>query len=170
MPNSEEATATEEVKRIPVSEFLESIPPNRIVAISVLQHYANRLQRYALATPDIQLHCPSDACNGMRFFKCITASPELSETFKYQFLTYVCRNCNRFSKVYAVGSRLTDNNDGEMLKFGEWPPFGPPTPARVIALIGPDRDAFLAGRRSENQGMGIGAFAYYRRVVEKPKE
>jgi hypothetical protein len=25
------------------------------------------------------------------------------------------------------------------------------------------------GRRAENQGMGIGAFAYYRRVVENQK-
>ena len=52
-------------------------------------------------------------------------------------------------------------------KIGEYPPFGPPTPARVIALIGKDRDLFLKGRRAENQGFGIGAFSYYRRVVER---
>jgi hypothetical protein len=55
------------------------------------------------------------------------------------------------------------------MKYGEVPEFGPPTPARVIALIGPDRDMFLQGRRAENQGFGIGAFAYYRRVVENQK-
>ena len=43
------------------------------------------------------------------------------------------------------------------------------TPSRLISLVGPDRDAFLKGRRSENQGLGIGAFAYYRRVVENQK-
>jgi hypothetical protein len=36
-------------------------------------------------------------------------------------------------------------------------------------MIGPDRDAFLKGRRAEIQGLGIGAFAYYRRVVENQK-
>jgi len=56
-----------------------------------------------------------------------------------------------------------------MYKFGETPPFGPPTPARVISLIGPDKEYFLKGRRAENQGLGIGAFAYYRRVVENQK-
>jgi hypothetical protein len=56
--------------------------------------------------------------------------------------------------------------DYEVTKFGETPPFGPPTPAKVITLIGPDKDIFLKGRRAENQGLGIGAFAYYRRVVE----
>jgi hypothetical protein len=57
----------------------------------------------------------------------------------------------------------------EILKLGEDPPFGPRVPPRVISLIGPDREAFLKGRRSENQGLGIGAFAYYRRVVENQK-
>jgi hypothetical protein len=54
-------------------------------------------------------------------------------------------------------------------KFGENPPYGPPTPSRLISLIGPDRELFLKGRRSENQGLGIGAFGYYRRVVENQK-
>lgn len=33
-------------------------------------------------------------------------------------------------------------------------------------LMGGERDAYLKGRRCENQGLGIAAFAYYRRVVE----
>lgn len=55
------------------------------------------------------------------------------------------------------------------LKIGEYPAFGNYTPARVISLIGPDREMFLQGRRAENRGLGIGAFAYYRRVVENQK-
>ena len=54
----------------------------------------------------------------------------------------------------------------EAYKFGELPHFGPPIPARVLRLIQPDRELFLSGRRCENQGLGIGAFTYYRRVVE----
>jgi hypothetical protein len=62
-----------------------------------------------------------------------------------------------------------ESTSGWLFKFGEDPPFGPPTPARVITLIGPDREYYLKGRRAENQGMGIGAFGYYRRVVENQK-
>ena len=58
---------------------------------------------------------------------------------------------------------------GECCKFGELPPFGPYVPSKLIELIEPDRDLFLQGRRCENQGFGIGAFAYYRRVVENQK-
>ena len=36
-------------------------------------------------------------------------------------------------------------------------------------MVGPDRDLFLKGRSAENRGLGIGAFAYYRRVVEEQK-
>ncbi|HEY5778125.1 MAG TPA: hypothetical protein VIT00_05275 [Terrimicrobiaceae bacterium] len=53
--------------------------------------------------------------------------------------------------------------------MGEIPPFGPPSSARLIKLVGRDRETFLKGRRCENQGLGIGAFIYYRRVVENQK-
>jgi hypothetical protein len=50
------------------------------------------------------------------------------------------------------------------------PPFGPPTPARLLRILGSvEKDYYLKGRRAEIQGMGIGAFAYYRRVVENQK-
>jgi len=35
--------------------------------------------------------------------------------------------------------------------------------------MGPDREEFLKGRRCENQGLGVSAFIYYRRVVENQK-
>jgi hypothetical protein len=56
-----------------------------------------------------------------------------------------------------------------VLKFGEIPTFGPPTPSRVISILGGEREYYLKGRRAENQGLGIGAFAYYRRVLENQK-
>jgi hypothetical protein len=39
----------------------------------------------------------------------------------------------------------------------------------VLRLFGEDRDNFIKGRQCENQGLGVGAFAYYRRVVENHK-
>lgn len=51
-----------------------------------------------------------------------------------------------------------------------WRKSGPPTPTRLLRLFGSDREIFLKGRRCENQGLGIGAFTYYRRVVEGHKD
>lgn len=90
------------------------------------------------------------------------------------FMLYMCRNCERTLKRYALiirpGSKALRRDIGEVIKIGEWPPFGPITPPRFVSLIGPDRELFLKGRRAEINGLGIGAFAYYRRVVENNKE
>ena len=39
-------------------------------------------------------------------------------------------------------------------------------PAKLLRLFGKDAETFLKGRTCETQGLGVGAFAYYRRVVE----
>jgi hypothetical protein len=54
----------------------------------------------------------------------------------------------------------------DAVKLGEWPAFSPRTPSRVMSIVGQDRELFLKGRRAELEGLGVGAFAYYRRVVE----
>jgi hypothetical protein len=49
------------------------------------------------------------------------------------------------------------------------PAFGPPVSPKLIKLIGGDREMFLKGRRCENQGLGVSAFVYYRRVLENQR-
>ena len=86
------------------------------------------------------------------------------------FIKYICRNCSKSAKSFAVrfvADRDTGAYGGEIYKYGELPNFGPPTPPR---LLGDDKELFLKGRRAESQGMGIAAFAYYRRVIESQKE
>ena len=122
--------------------------------------------------PDIQLHCPSELCGGMRVFGCDSDTRFVNKNnWTTVFVTYKCRNCQRQTKVYALILKSDDAKpeSGLAQKLGEVPAFGPPVPARVITLIGPDRELFLRGRRAENHGLGIGAFAYYRRVVENQK-
>jgi hypothetical protein len=88
------------------------------------------------------------------------------DVWKDGVLRYVCRNCERQVKKYAVSFKLGKEGNGTAYKFGELPLFGDPLPTRIFSLIGPDKELFLQGRRSENRGMGIGALTYYRRVVE----
>lgn len=159
---------------IDLAEFLESYPPgsNALVQGIARARVAPPGAAPQLVTPDIQLHCPSEKCRGVRIFEC-TEDSEYSITSEGgpRFLTYVCRNCKESSRLYALAARITTKSvkgvfDGEVYKIGEMPPFGPPVPARVISLVGPERNLFLKGRRAENQGLGIGSFAYYRRVVD----
>jgi hypothetical protein len=88
------------------------------------------------------------------------------------FANYVCSNCRSNTKTYSIRVGVTSEEDeaiGMAFKFGERPAFGPPTPTRMLKLLGDQREIFLKGRRCENQGLGVGAFAYYRRVVEHQK-
>ena len=152
------------------AEFLESSPPDVQESISDLAvQYPNRADLFQANTADIQLHCPSEPCGGIRVFRRSGDSPFITSKWSFNYITYVCRNCGKTFKTYAVALRREAGLSGQAQKLGENPTFGPPVPARVITLIGPDRDLFLRGRRAENHGLGIGAFAYYRRVVENQK-
>ncbi len=87
------------------------------------------------------------------------------------YTTYLCSNCRKTKKIFSLAAKINSekSDSGQCYKFGELPVYGPPTPSRLIKLIGPDRELFLKGRRCENQGLGIGAFVYYRRVVDNQK-
>ncbi len=131
------------------AESLESTPPEVPESISDLLQLDGR--SWVVAAPDLQLHCSYEQCQGVRFFHC--ASPTIFVPDSRQtdaFMTYVCRNCRRTFKTYAL--RIVQEGDhvyGAAMKYGEQPSFGPPIPSRVISLIGPDRELFLRGRRGK---------------------
>ena len=166
-------------KDIPWEEFLASHPPGKTLPIfQIANKKAKGVSRarfpitnYFLRTPDVKLYCDNEACNRAQFFQCKRSPIQLEEDQWLQtFLTYQCRNCRKSFKTFAIEVKCFGGGEnGEARKFGEWPPFGPHVPSRVITLIREDRELFFAGRRAESQGMGIGAFAYYRRVVENQK-
>ena len=165
----------EEIAYHTISEFLESTPPNQLIHISDLSFLkqAQYTKFNAMRTPEIQLHCEHENCNGVRFFRCVSGKEhELnSKNYEFFYVKYRCSNCQSVEKTFSLAAKVQVDGkpQGECYKFGELPTFGPPVSPKLIKLIGPDRDEFLKGRRCENQGLGVGAFIYYRRVVENQK-
>lgn len=149
-------------------ELLEKIAPGKAVLVSDFEA-TDRQGTARVRTPEITLHCKE--CGGDRFFAPTAQSAFVGDRKSNDsFLTYMCRNCRKSFKTFALGALYDSEAKGwTVFKYGEDPSFGPPTPSRAITLIGPDRDQFLKGRRCENQGLGVGAFVYYRRVVESQK-
>jgi len=117
------------------AEFLEGIAPSAAREVSDLRE--QRQGHWILNTPDVQLHCDSESCGGIRFFR-YTGKMVYFGTEKVMevFLRYECRNCEEREKIYAVvGIRdETGKAEGSALKLGEWPVFGPPTPPRLVSL------------------------------------
>lgn len=181
MTSEESATNDAQEAGFEWGGFLESHPPGqmRLVRNLVMPTRINRHDNSArsLREPDLQLHCSSDTCGDSRVFHSVnsTASWISSDAASNFFLTYQCRNCQSYEKLYAVRALRAGDEDnpegsGYALKLGELPSFGPPVPNRVLSLFGPDRELFLHGRQVENQGLGIGAYAYYRQVVSNHKQ
>ena len=161
-----------EPERISLKQFYEETPPGRSVLVKNV--FVTKLSQYEdsheIIFPVIQLYCETDGCDGFRFFHSDDYDYGKRKERRDHFVTYVCRNCGKTKKIYAFSSVFDKKGiDATLYKFGEDPPFGPHTPARVISLIGPEREYYLKGRRAESQGLGIAAFAYYRRVVENQK-
>ena len=159
--------------------FLQSVPPGAERTISDLFGLKDHPHRVgtglpkllSVNTPDIQLHCPTETCRGVRIFECRTfhGPPARGDSENF-FLTYTCRNCRKGFKTYALLISREQAESGSAVKYGEMPAFGPPLPARLLKMVGGDGALLRKGRRAENQSLGIGAFAYYRRVVENQKD
>ena len=122
-----------------------------------------------MVTPDLRLHC--QRCDGERMFRRKgQPPPSLSaESANERVINYLCGDCREQVKSFALLIAVGKSNEGVVYKYGELPPFGVPVPNKLLRLFGKDGATFLKGRQCENQGLGIGAFAYYRRVVENHK-
>jgi len=161
-----------EPRTVAAAEFFERVAPGEKVLVPQMAMQVRGAYNtyWELQLPVLELHCTFESCGGVRFFESkneLNAEPrELSS----HFASFVCKNCTKSSKTYAFTVLIrSDGASVELTKFGEQPAFGPPTPARLVTLIGSERDYYFKGRRSENQGLGIAAFAYYRRVIENQK-
>ncbi|MGD2097329.1 MAG: hypothetical protein PVG35_07080 [Desulfobacterales bacterium] len=160
------------IEAVKFEDFLSKYPPGEAQAVSNLGIKRSPNSIPILMKPRLKLHCPNSICGGVRFFDSYqTKKVPLSEKWTRIFLHYSCANCRTHSKIFAIMARWnTDIDEGEAIKIGEWPPFGPRVSARVISILGDHKDLFLMGCRSEIQGLGIGALAYYRKVIENQKD
>ncbi len=155
-----------------VREFFESVPPSKHAAVMDMRAKKSPYPSTELLNlPEILLFCEHENCNGERLFK-NTGTVTLQEDRNTNtYVYYRCKNCSEAVRVYSLAAQFDLNKpSGVMFKFGEYPQFGPPTPAKVIRVLGAEKDYYFKGRQSENQGLGIAAFAYYRRVVENQKD
>jgi hypothetical protein len=173
------AANIKEPEQEPISmvEFLENRPPGSMLKIADLMEvetYSRGGTQWRLHTPPIHLYCDSPECSGPRYYRYSRGDRFLKrdEGCSFEtFITYICSNCGHQDKIFSlfVEAKGPLELEGRSFKFGELPPFGPVTPSRLLKMLGDNRDLFMKGRRCESQSLGIGAFGYYRRVVENQR-
>jgi hypothetical protein len=159
------------IQTIKFEDLLSKYPPGQMYIIKNLGISRSPSSAPVLNKPRLKLYCPDDFCNGVRFFDAHQApKAALTEKWTRLFLHYSCSNCRCRSKIFAIMARWnTVADEGEAVKVGEWPPFGPPLSAGATSIAGHNKALFLMGHRAEMQGLGIGAMVYYRKVIENQK-
>ena len=154
--------------------FLESKPPNSPVflpGLLTLGSLALAMAGKAGATincfnpGEIDLHC--EKCDGSRTFATVP-DIHLGEPRTYKLIVYRCCNCRKATKAFAVLFERNKEGDVEAMKLGEFPPFSSPISPQIKKLFTDkaDLELYRSGVRAMDQGFGIGAAAYFRRIVE----
>jgi hypothetical protein len=175
MPNeSAKAGPTEQAELPSLGTFLQKATPGQEQEVSVVLNWEATLSRWELVLPFLALYCEFHTCEDFCFFDPDTSHIPMGhddatgQIYKLAFASYTCRHCMCTSKVFAlrVQSAGGSARTAKIMKFGEDPPAVGPTPRSLRLLLGDQWNLFLQGRRSELAGLGIGAFVYYRRVIE----
>jgi hypothetical protein len=114
------------------------------------------------------MHCANDNCAGVRRH----TKEGVSNSFEYRnrvyaFVVYTCVDCQRTSHRFAVTGTFQSDTPDLGVKIFQDPLFGHSLPKRIFQVIGEEnREFFLQARRAIGRGLGISAYAYYRRMVE----
>jgi hypothetical protein len=130
-------------------EFFERVPPGTRAAVENLVSVRTSsmgIKSYALNLPAVlELHCDTESCNGARLFEPSDGGYISPDGLNLVFVVFRCRNCAKSLKIYALWAPWKSGEaSASVEKLGELPPFGPPTPARLISLVGPEKEALPA--------------------------
>lgn len=117
--------------------------------------------------PAINLFCEN--CGIERTF-----NPASRELFRIgnsdlKYIIYNCAACKfKFTFILYEGCEYEENeaHDPYIMKIGQWPTWLPRIDRRLQKLLGDNLDNYKKGLYCEHEGFGIGAFAYYRRIIE----
>ncbi|HEC38108.1 MAG TPA: hypothetical protein ENI29_07720 [bacterium] len=88
--------------------------------------------------------------------------PDVKENSIIQ-LTYICASCEKFNRIFSL---RVGKNRQSIEKVGQYPPWDINIKKNLIKLLGEYSENYKKGKTCESQSYGIGAFAYYRRIVE----
>lgn len=79
-------------------------------------------------------------------------------------LIYLCVHCQKFERAFFL---KVDENKTWFMKIGQYPSWEIKGNSNIENLLGAHSAYYRKGLVCESQGYGIGAFGYYRRIVEE---
>ena len=119
----------------------------------------------SLIYPPINMLC--DKCSMERTFNMdlgpsTILGPTLNKSNVYRII-YKCTACKEFTILFIIYINFINNS---FMKIAQWPLWLPKVESDLQKSLGKNLGNYKRGLYCEQEGYGIGAFAYYRRIVE----
>lgn len=146
---------------MPNAKFLETYPLYRKFRLDILYSLRD------IPKPAIKMKC--DICGSPQTFN---MSNEYYESYSYDTdptgtvlrAVYLCAACKEYERFFLL--QFGEDNS-YVMKVGQYPPWEIVPDKNLSALLGDHQDYYKKGLVCESQGYGIGAYAYYRRIIEE---
>lgn len=147
---------------MPNREFLETYPLFRKIELKGAQSRADYWEKVAI-------NMPCSYCGGNETF---VQRNEFYQLFPYSnysvggealYLLYICTSCGEFKRHFLI--RIAEDLKS-MMKIGQFPAWEIKPDPTLEKFLGSQANHYKKGLVCESQGYGIGAYAYYRRIVE----
>ncbi|MGD8786450.1 MAG: hypothetical protein PVJ60_03425, partial [Phycisphaerales bacterium] len=145
---------------MPDAKFLETYPLYRKFPADI----GYQLLR-SISKPPIRMHCQICGC-----LQTFNMSNEYYDGYEYSTkcigmvvrVVYLCSACKKYERFF-----LLKFADDYVMKVGQCPPWEIVPDKNLSKLLGDHQDYYKKGLVCESQGYGIGAYAYYRRIIEE---
>lgn len=147
---------------MPNKEFLEQYPLYRKFACTV------PVVLSALPKPRIKMLCP--LCESEQTYQQVNEYYEARPYSNYPTqgsvirAVFCCSHCDEHERYFFVA---VDSDLKWLMKVGQHPSWEIKTDPNIEKLLGNHSGYYKKGLVCESQGYGIGAFGYYRRIVEE---
>jgi len=151
---------------MPNKEFLETYPLYRKFKCDTLPESLAILNKVK-----INMFCPTCSSNQTYVMKNdyweLLGYMNVESHNQIVRLEYLCTHCDQFNRLFFV--KINNNNQSArwLMKVGQFPAWEIAGVPNVEKLLGRHAGYFKKGQICESQGYGIGAFGYYRRIVEE---
>ncbi len=148
---------------MPDKEFLEAYPLYRKCDFNV------PFISDDLPSPSINMFCPN--CTSIQTYNMINHYVGYNYVGGYTIineeiyeLQYQCMGCKKFERFFYIKFDVQDKN---VFKIGQDPPWSISINTKLNKLLGKNAYLYKYALTCESQSYGLGAIAYYRRLIEE---
>ncbi len=148
---------------MPNKNFIEEYSLYRKFKVEKLASTTNKL-------PVVQINMECPTCKSHQTFAMTNKYYENCDYSNYPVsgivfrMVYICVHCQIFQRIFYV---KIDSKEQWLMKVGQFPSWEIKGDANIERLLKEHASYYKKGLVCESQGYGIGAFGYYRRIVEE---